>query len=70
MDHVAGPLHILLAKKEGMIWFNLICPKLYQFKRITWWCLFVMEFVMEFVLNFFMLEKKNLKIRETMKPYT
>ena len=25
MDHVAGPLHILLAKKEGRIWFSVIC---------------------------------------------
>ena len=24
MDHVVGPLHILLAKKEGRIWFNII----------------------------------------------
>ena len=30
----AGPLHILLAEKEGRIWFNIICLKLYQFERI------------------------------------
>ena len=35
MDHVAGPLHNLLAGKEGRIWYNIICLKLYQFKRIT-----------------------------------
>ena len=28
MDHVAGPFHILLAKKEGGIWFNIICLNL------------------------------------------
>ena len=33
-DHFAGPLHILLAEKEGRIWFNIICFKLYQFERI------------------------------------
>jgi hypothetical protein len=27
MDHVAGPLHIMLAGKEGRIWFNTICLK-------------------------------------------
>ena len=65
MDHVAGPLHILLAEKEDMIWFNIICLKLYQFKRITWWCLSVLEsireyilaFVMEYALNFVLLVK-------------
>ena len=31
MDHVVGPLHILLAKKEGRIWFDIKCFKLYQF---------------------------------------
>ena len=43
MDHVAGPFHIWIAEKERRIWFNIICLKLYQFKRITWWCLFVLE---------------------------
>ena len=61
MDHVAGPLHILLAENEGRIWFHIICLKRYQFKRITWWCLCVLEFilesVLEFVLKFVMLEK-------------
>ena len=61
MDHVAGPLHILLAKKEGRISFNIICLKLYQFKRITWWYLSFLESNMrstlQFVLKFVMLEK-------------
>ena len=52
MDHVAGPLHILLAGKEGRIWFNMICLKLYQFERTTWWCLFVLEFILESILKF------------------
>ena len=63
MDHVAGPLHILLAEKEGRIWFNIICLKLYQFKRITWWCFYVLEFSMEFalpsILNNVLLEKNS-----------
>ena len=36
MDHVAGPLHILLAEKEERIWFDIICLKLYQFEGNTW----------------------------------
>ena len=60
MDHVAGPLHILLAEKEGRIAFNIICLKLYQFERTTWWCLYVLEYVldsaMQFVLKYVMLK--------------
>ena len=56
-----GPLHNLLVEKEGKILFHIKCLKLYQFKRVTWWCLSVMEFVMEFALQsifkFVMLEK-------------
>ena len=52
MDHVAGPLHILLAEKEGRIWFNITCLELYQFERISWRCLSVLEFVMKFDLQF------------------
>ena len=47
MDHVAGPL---LAEREGSILFNIICLKLYQFKRITWWCLSVLESLMELAM--------------------
>jgi hypothetical protein len=57
MDHVAGPLHILLAKKEGRIWLNIICVKLYQVERITWWCLYVLESVLEYAVQSVMLEK-------------
>ena len=39
MDHVAGPLHILLAVKRGEDLVLIICLKLYQFERTTWWCL-------------------------------
>ena len=53
MDHVMGPLNILLAEKEGRFWFDMICLKLYQFKRIIWWCLFVLEFVMKYVMLVF-----------------
>ena len=52
MDHVAGSLRILLAKQEGRIWFNIICLKLYQPKRITRWCLFVLESILEYILKF------------------
>ena len=48
LDRVAGTLHILLAEKEGRIWFIIICLKLYQFERITWWCLSVLESIMEY----------------------
>jgi hypothetical protein len=51
MDHVVGPLHILLAEKEVRIWFNTISLKLYQFERITWWCLSILEYVMESACN-------------------
>ena len=61
MDHVAGPLHTLLAEKEGRIWFNVICLKLYQFTRITWWCLSIIEYVLkstlQLILKYVMLEK-------------
>ena len=33
-------------KKEGRIWLNIICLKLYQFERITWWCLDALESVL------------------------
>ena len=51
MDHVAGPLHSSLAKKEGRIWFSIIYLKLYEFERITWWCFFVLEYVLESVME-------------------
>jgi hypothetical protein len=65
MDHVVGPLHILLAEKEGRIWFNIMCLKLYPFGRITWWYSFVlesvvqsiMEFSLQFILKSVLLEK-------------
>jgi hypothetical protein len=62
MDHVARPLQILLVEKEGMIWFNIICLKLYQFEKITWWCLFVMGFVMEYAVQLVMSEKNIKKV--------
>ena len=55
-----GSLHILLAEKEGRIWLNIICLKLYQFEGITWWCLsfleFVLEYALQYVLKYVMLE--------------
>ena len=47
-------------KKRGRIWFGIVCLKLYQFERITWWCLFALEsilnFVVEYALHFVMVE--------------
>ena len=60
MDHVAGSLHILLAEKEGRVWFKKICLKCYQFERTIWWCMLVMESILEYVLESVLLEK-NLK---------
>jgi hypothetical protein len=40
--------------EKKRIWFNTICLKLYQFERITWWCMYVLEFVMDFTLQFVM----------------
>ena len=57
MDHVVGPLHVLLTGKEGRIWFNIICLKLYQFERITWWCLSVQESALQSILHSVMLER-------------
>ena len=54
MDHVAEPLHILLAETEGRISFNIICLKLYQLEKITWWCLSVLEFILKSTLQFVM----------------
>jgi hypothetical protein len=50
-----------VAGKEGRNWFNIICLKLYQFKRILRWCLSIMESilksVLEYALKFVLLEK-------------
>ena len=67
MDHVAGPLHILFAEKEGRIWFNIVCLKLYEFEKISWWCLYALESILEYVLEstlksileYVLLKKKN-----------
>ena len=45
--------------KEGRIWFNIICPKLYQFKRITWWCLSVLESITDLPWNLSCWNKKS-----------
>ena len=52
MDHVPGPLHIFIGGKEGRISFNITCLKHDQFKKITSWCLSVLESVIEIVLEF------------------
>ena len=52
MDHVTGPLYILLAQKEGRIWFNVINLKFYELERIIWWCLYVLELVPEYAMQY------------------
>jgi hypothetical protein len=53
-------------KKEGRIWFNIVCFKFCQFERIIWWCLFVMESilgcVLKFALQYVRLEKISKKV--------
>ena len=46
-------------KKEKRIWAKMICLKLYQFKRITWWCLYVLKFALHYVMKIVMLENNN-----------
>jgi hypothetical protein len=43
MDHVAGPLHILLVEKRGGFRLIEYVSKLYPFERIIWWCLSILE---------------------------
>ena len=59
-----GIIAYLLAGKEGKIWFNTICLKLYQFERITWWCLFALESVTEIALQFVL---KSIMLENTLK---
>jgi hypothetical protein len=47
-----GTITYFVGGKEGRIWFNTICLKLYQFKRNIWWCLSVMESIMESVMDY------------------
>ena len=72
-----GTIAYFVGGKEKRIWFSIICLKLYQFRRITWWCLSVLEYVLEsslkFVLKSIMLEKilkKSWSPRICVKPTT
>ena len=47
--------------KEGRIWFYIICFKLYQLKKITWWCLSVLESALQDVLKSILLKRNILK---------
>ena len=47
-----GTIAYFVGEKEGRIWFNIICLKLYQFKRIMWWCLSVLKSILEYVLEY------------------
>jgi hypothetical protein len=49
-----GTIAYFVGKKDGRIWFNIKILKLYQFKRIIWWCLLVLESILEYVLEFAM----------------
>ena len=48
-------------EKEGRIWFNIICLKLYQFERTTRWCLSVMESALKFVMLKKIMVSRNLR---------
>ena len=50
-------------KKEGMIWFHIICLKLYQLESTTWWYLSIPESILKSALKFVLLEKQNFKIK-------
>ena len=52
-----GPVAYFVGRKEGRIGLNIICLKLYQFDRITWWCLYVLKYVLKSILKYAMLEK-------------
>ena len=51
-----GTIAYLLVKKEGTIWFTIICLKLYQFERITWLCLSILKCILESAMQSVMLE--------------
>ena len=77
VDHVAGPLHILLGEIERMIWFDIICLKCNQFEMIDrvclylmiiWWCLYVLESFLQSIPKFVLVEIIVIKFREIMKP--
>ena len=61
-----GPLHILLAEKEGSIWFNMMCFKIHQFGGTTWWCLSVMEYVIGSTLKHVL---KSLLLKKYLKNH-
>ena len=62
---MSGNHCVFCSWKKGMIRFNMMCLKLYQFQRITRWCLYVLKYVVESalqsVLKFIMLEKNIIK---------
>ena len=43
--------HCIFCRRKKKIWFNIICLNLYQFERITRWCLFVLKSIMEYVME-------------------
>ena len=49
-----GIIAYFVGGKDRRIWFNIICLKLYQFKRTTWWSLSVLEHVLESVMEYAM----------------
>ena len=59
MDHVVGPLHILLVEKEGRTWFKIRSLKLYQFERTIWWYLSILESILKFALKYVLLKEKK-----------
>jgi hypothetical protein len=47
-----GTIAYFVGGEKGRIWFDIICLKLYQFERITWWCLYNLESILKYVMKF------------------
>ena len=45
-----GTIAYFVGGKKGRMWFDIICLKLYQFERTTWWYLSVLESNLKYVL--------------------
>ena len=52
-----GPLHILLAEKEGKIWLNINMSRTLPIRENNLVVLYVMESTMKFALDSVMLKK-------------
>ena len=51
-----GTIAYFVAGKEGRIWFDMICLKLYQLERTTRWCLSLLDYVLEYAMKYVLLK--------------